>query len=121
MNEYEALDEFGRWLISQVRDYAIEDWKMMIRGTMKGIDAEDLTRKLDSTSNPAESRKLLSELVPSIVDSALHGLLVALDEPGHPDLTVRGHTVSEVSDGLAGELPSEEGWVSRFSKYPRSD
>ena len=54
------------------------------------------------------------------IDTTLHFLLTVIEENDDLDMTVslsESETVSikELSDGLAGELYSEKGWVARFS------
>jgi hypothetical protein len=115
-----ALDLFGRFLINKVRDEAISDWQMIVHGRMKGEIADKVRQKLGAFSE--EQRKIFLSLVPEVVDTVLHHLLWTLEQEDdiRIGVTVNNqdvHSLREVSDGLAGELPSSEGWIARFSNY----
>lgn len=112
----EMVDEFGRRLIQMVRDQTIEDWRMIVDGKMKGERAE----RLRSMIGDGDASRI-NELVPEIVDSALHHLLVWLEEDTnfHISAVIGDKKVSDLadeSDGFAGELYTDRGWVVRFSK-----
>ena|SRR5438105_14089527 len=114
-----ALDLFGRLLMTKVRDEAISDWKMIVDGRMKGDKAAKVRRGLDRFTE--EQRKIFLSLVPSVVDTVLHHLLGMFEQEDEVRLCVVADDVnvpnlSNVSDGLAGELYSDEGWIARFSK-----
>ncbi len=86
---------------------------------MKGGRAEKLRKVLDELS-PAGKTTFLS-LVAAVVDSTLHHLLRTLQNDSHVRIAVSlGSTevsnLAKISDGLAGELYSDEGWIARFSK-----
>jgi hypothetical protein len=117
-----AMDLFGQLLMTRVRDAAISDWTMLIDGRMKGERATRIRSILDRF--PDTAKELLPSLVPEIVDSVLHHLLWALEQSD--DVSVRVQVGNEdvrnlrdASDGLAGELYSDEGWIARFSKEGR--
>ena len=116
-----ALDKFGQLLIKRVRDEAVTDWKMMIDGRMKGASAEKVREFLGRLSEA--EKKLFSQLIPGVVDTVLHHLLWTVEQES--DLYVGVETdngienLREISDGLPGELYSDEGWIARFSKEHR--
>jgi hypothetical protein len=116
-----ALDKFGQLLIKRVRDEAVTDWKMMIDGRMKGASAEKVREFLGRLSEA--DKKLFSQLIPGVVDTVLHHLLWTVEQES--DLYVGVETdngienLREISDGLPGELYSDEGWIARFSKEHR--
>lgn len=116
----EALDEFGRRLVREVRDETISDWEMILSGKMKGERAERI-RLLISRYATAE-RGALMPIIPEIVDSVLHHLLRWLEEDDELQVSCAfGEEVidnlAEESDGLPGELYSDAGWIARFSKF----
>jgi len=55
------------------------------------------------------------------LDYAIHDFLFALQEQSDNDgpvrIRVRGKNVAALSDGLQGELFTEDGWYARFSKH----
>jgi len=118
MNEKE-LDRFGNFLMRSVRDESISDWLMIINGQMKDEGSKKI-RKMLSGFNDKQISAVL-KLVPQIVDTTLHHLLWGIEQEDDIEITIkRGDgskvNLSEVSDGLAGELYSVDGWIARFSK-----
>lgn len=116
-----ALEKFGRILIQEVRDYVNEDMQKIINGEMRGAQAAKLHTAI---KQHPESRQLLDTLVPHVIDRTLSQLLFTLQENPEFEILVHdsdGKPVNVVaeSDGLAGELFGE-GWIQRYSKYPRS-
>ena len=121
MANNELLDEFGMWLMQNVRDDSIESWRMILSGFMKGESSIQTRAKLDAISPAA--RAAVSAVLPEIVDTVLHHLLWSLEQSD--EITVGVHSggqstsdLKTVSDGLAGEVFTEEGWIARFSKEP---
>jgi hypothetical protein len=94
---------------------------MMIDGRMKGASAEKVREFLGRLSEA--EKKLFSQLIPGVVDTVLHHLLWTVEQES--DLYVGVETdngienLREISDGLPGELYSDEGWIARFSKEDR--
>ena len=114
-----ALDLFGRLLITKVRDEAISDWRMIIGGSMKGETSVKVREMLAPFSE--QQRNVVISLVPKVVDTVLHHLLWTLEQTNEVKIGVLAHnqevaSLKEVSDGLAGELYSDDGWIARFSK-----
>jgi hypothetical protein len=114
-----ALDLFGRILMTKVRDEAISDWRMIVGGRMKGDIAVKVREMLASFSE--EQRRVFLSLVPQIVDTVLHHLLWTFEQEDDIRIGVTAgdqevSSLKDLSDGLAGELPSVEGWIARFSK-----
>lgn len=115
----EALDKFGRVLMTQVRDATISDWHKLVTGNMKGERAQQIRAMFTSFSS--EQRNVLLSLVPEVVDTVLHHLLWTLERVDDVRLAVKtteGEVASirEQSDGLAGELYSTNGWIARYSR-----
>jgi hypothetical protein len=112
------LDLFGEILMEKVRDFTIEVWEKTIKGEMKSEESQKLHR-LISDSGQSE---LIKDLVPEIVDTTLHNLLWMLEQEELINVTVnvdgdeKQASLKEESDGLAGELYTEDGWIYRFSK-----
>jgi hypothetical protein len=116
----EALDLFGRMLMERVRDEAIDDWGRIFDGRFKDADSACLRQRVSHFSR--EDMAVVRSLVPRFVDSCLHHLLWTLEQSDHVEITVRTASgvvrdLKQVSDGLAGELYSDEGWIARFSRY----
>jgi hypothetical protein len=117
------LDKFGEILIQSVRDEAINDWEKILDGRMKGERAAEIRNFLSGYS--IEHVELLKELIPQVVDTTLHHLLWTIEEIDTLKVLIAnkdGNTcdIKEVSDGLPGELYTDLGWISRFSKKRHS-
>lgn len=121
MKEQEILEQFGQLLIQKVRDETITQMEMIISGKMKSKQAlliHDLIK--DFTSLEAE--KLIKIIVESI-DRSLHQMLFVVENNEQFDIFFceenRRISMSELSDGLSGELYGEKGWISKFSKFSK--
>lgn len=119
--EQQALDHFGELLMRRVRDEVIDDWDMIINGRMRGESAQHVRAKL-SAFGPHQV-DVLRWLIPQIVDTTLHDLLWWLEQEKSVDVAVKTPSgvipsIREVSDGLAGELYTDRGWIARFSRKP---
>ena len=117
MNE-NVLDYFGEILMLEVRDRTIRNWDMILDGKMKGSVAQQVRDKMLNFNR--EQIEVLKWLIPQIVDLNLHNLLAMVEEHNEIKLGVYdGETnknINEISDGLAGELYTEDGWIKRFSE-----
>lgn len=77
---------------------------------------------LHSLISASGQSELIKDLVPEIVDTTIHNLLWTLEQEEMIDVTVNVDvdgklaSLKDVSDGLAGELYTEDGWIFRFSK-----
>ena len=114
-----ALDKFGELLISKVRDGTIQHWMMIADGRMKGERSLQLRERLCTMTD--HDGGIAMALVPEVVDSVLHNLLTMLEQAEDLKIAIElgDQTVvnlREVSDGLSGELYSDEGWIARFSQ-----
>ena len=109
-----SLDFFGEILMNRVRDEAIDDWERIIEGQMKDEESVQIHKSLSD-----KEKELIRRLVPKIVDTTLHHLLWTLEQDDSLELLVNSGTkkenIAEISDGLTGELYTEDGWIYRFS------
>lgn len=115
----EALDKFGEMLVQKVRDESITDWDMIVGGQMKSERAQQLRDKLSGLSD--EQLRVFLTTVPDVVDTVMHHLMQWLEVEDDVEVAVTTsteqiHSLRDVSDGLAGELYTEKGWISRFSR-----
>ena len=107
------LNKFGELFINEVRDVTISSLDKMIDGTMKGITAQEIKEKFLNISN--EYIEIVKWLIPKIVDINLHNVLFMIDEYDEIELLFNQESLKCISDGLAGELYSEDGWINKFS------
>ncbi len=118
MSQNELLERFGRLLMERVRDEAIYKFDATVRGDLRSARAKDMTKKLERFDE--DDLRLVREIVLRTVDEVLHNVLFFFEESYELDVTCSsegGSPVSlvECSDGLAGELYTEDGWIARFS------
>ncbi len=114
----DVLDRFGQLLVSEVRDVAVAVALKSLRGQMKDQASKQLEAELAKV--PESTRKQFETFATDLVDSTLHDLLSFFE--GSEDFWIAFKDdednlidLNEVSDGLAGELFTDEGWISRFS------
>lgn len=113
------LDVFGELIMKHVRDETVSTWDRMLDGQMKGLTAQDVNKKVSSFSE--EQLEIIKWMIPKIVDQGLHNLLVMFEESDELFLGLNRENgdkedIKEESDGLSGELYTEDGWIKRFSK-----
>ncbi|AIQ49128.1 hypothetical protein R70723_26885 [Paenibacillus sp. FSL R7-0273] len=126
MGGKEKLDDFGELVINQVRDRTIEQWEKILTGQLKSKRAvnvyEEAQLRLDG---PA--LEMVTGLVNQIVDSTLHNVLDLFEQEEKIKLLFKGSgseedtgevEIKELSDGLAGELYTEDGWILKYSQKP---
>lgn len=122
--EQEALDTLGRILMTRVRDKSVSEWDRIVAGEMKDASSRQIHSDLHQLGDA--SAAMVSRLIPAVVDTVIHHLLWTLEQEQRLDLVVRLEKASvsnlrDVSDGLPGELYTEEGWIARFSRERRGD
>lgn len=118
-----ALDKFGRLLMAEVRDRSIRQWTKIAEGGMRGEEALRLHERFSQMST--YDQDIAMTLTPEIVDIVLHNLLAMLEQEEDLELSLRledetAPSLRDASDGLCGELYSDEGWIARFSKVVES-
>ena len=116
----QALDKFGQFMVAKLRDRAIEKYLLTQDGYWLSPGLQSIQKGLGKLSS--EQRQLVLEVVVDVLDTALHDVLFAFQEAHDCDdgiaVMVDGINVAAVSDGMNGELYSDEGWLARFSRYP---
>jgi len=115
------LDKFGQFVIANLRDKAIQQHLMLQRGELRGKTIQELQSKV--VSLPDEQKAIMRKVVADVIDTALHDFLFALQDAHDRrlgiELAVDGHNVAEQSGMLQGEPLGEEGWIKRFSGFPK--
>ena len=118
MAKQNELDLFGKILMEEVRDQVINNWDKICDGTLKGKTATRV-REIISSSD-GKIAEVLSEVLPLIVDNAIHNLMWSLEQEDSIKLMVSAddgadRDIAKESDGLSGELYGANGWIARFS------
>lgn len=112
--EKKALDYFGEILMKRVRDASINHWDKISSGKMNDEENQFIN------SLGVNEKELFHRLIPKVVDTTLHYLLWTFEQEGNVDISVvtnKGsvNTLSQESDGLAGELYGRNGWIKKYS------
>lgn len=114
-----ALDKFGEFLIVNLRDKAIEQHDMLLRGELRGKLVRNLQEKVSRLSD--EQKQLVREVVVDVLDTALHDLLFSIQDAHDRGLKIEiiidGENIAQASGMLHGEHLGEGGWIDRFSRY----
>ncbi|HET8687916.1 MAG TPA: hypothetical protein VFM18_14840 [Methanosarcina sp.] len=116
------LEKFGLFIVTNMRDKALDQFQMLINGELASQEYQELYKKLNSTSNIDVN--VLKEIVMDTVDTALHDLLVALQEAHEFNEGIAVFSgednIAEESGSLNFEPFTEDGWIKKYSKYPLS-
>ena len=109
----DVLSNFGEILMNDIRDRTIHGYDMRITGKMRDESSQKLFGEVQQLND--SQRQLIERIIPQIVDLSIHNMLCMVEEHSNIDVQMDGESISEISDGLAGELYSEDGWIQRFS------
>ena|SRR5688572_1879795 len=119
MAKEDPLDTFGRFVMVHLRDRGIDHLEGLLSGHWKAPSLKKLQKAL--LRLPQGERALVRRAFVAALDSAVHDFLFALQEEtdggGAVVARVRGKNVATLSDGLQGELFTEDGWYARFSAH----
>lgn len=124
MSKKELLEKFGRILIKDVRDEVLEKNDLIASGQMGGKENQEIYEKIRDLDE--KEKELIRQFAKQAIDSTIHHFLWMIEQNEEYDLVKynkdKSETISlrDTSDGLCGELYTEEGWIERFSKYPPS-
>jgi hypothetical protein len=111
---------FGKFLVTRLRDPAIKSFDDIAVGHSPAPSDGPIQQRLAKLDR--ETLSLVRECVVRALDGGigtfLWNLQVAHDDES-PDVVVvvDGQNVAAQSDGLHGEIWSEDGWFAKFSEY----
>lgn len=124
MNEEEKLSQFGINFIETIRDNTIAKLEKIQNGKLKTKEAKFISSLLEKSNNDLEIKKIATELI----DNVLHDILFFIETNDDWAVIERSQaeefeiqTLDEISDGLSGELYTEDGWIKKYSKYEQID
>lgn len=114
------LSNFGENFIKEVRDNSLFVLQGIIDGHMKSQEDQELHMTIKSMSS--EDLDILKSIAYKMVDLSLHNTLFFFESNEKWKIVNIDGTVNliELSDGLSGELYTEDGWIRKYSEYPPS-
>lgn len=114
-----VLDEFGQLFIGEVRDESFDFLQRLVAGKMADKRSKKLARELRQLS--PDDMTVVKKIIAEAIDASLARVLNFFDVHGievrFKDSKGRKHDVCALSDGLAGELYGETGWLASHSKF----
>ena len=113
----DALSDFGKSFIESVRDDSLFVFEGIVSGHMKDSGSQELHQKLQSLSE--EELAIVREIAYQMVDLTMHNTLFMFEqEVGDWKISnSECESLADESDGLSGELYSDEGWIESYSQY----
>lgn len=108
------LEAFGEIFINEVRDRTVRIFDKRVDGIMNDTGSQDLYKEVQLLNDP--QRKLIHKIISQVTDLSLHNMLCMFEEHGEVELVMNGENITEASDGLSGELYTEDGWIKKYSK-----
>lgn len=117
------LDKFGEFIVENMRDKGINHYDDLVQDLLKA----DYLKLLQEGLKQFDENQLyiIRKCVVSSIDNAMHDFLFALQENSDLNndiqILVNGENIIDLSDGLSGELYTEDGWYAKYSKYRDSD
>ncbi|MDB5123562.1 MAG: hypothetical protein JWP94_1691 [Mucilaginibacter sp.] len=117
----EKLESLGKEIIENLRDLSIEEYLAIKKGSLKSRDAQNIY-KIFSSVNKKDQDKI-DKIVFNVIDRVLHNALWMFEQSKDFTITDKNlispnEDIVEESDGLSGELYSEDGWIEKYSKFP---
>lgn len=118
-NQQSSLDKFGEFIVVNLRDKAIENAEMLLENRSKSPQTKILQDEL-LTFNAAQ-KAIVANTVKASIDAAIHDFLFAIEEQADFEndiqIIVNEDNIVEMSDGLQGELFTQDGWLEKYSKF----
>jgi hypothetical protein len=120
----ENLDVFGKFIVQNIRDNIISEVEALILGNSMMLHRYEMAQKLRKFNE--EDLGVIWELCVKSIDSGLSNFLYELNEISGSQkhsrikVLVDDEDVTEIEPFLQNELCCNEGWIERFSRYPKS-
>ena len=115
----ESLDKFGNLIVENLRDKQIDWFRGLIQGKWRSQESKELHDKLSKLTQ--EEKQVVADVLEKVLEKSMHDFLFAIQESNDIDSGLKvfmdGENVAELSDGLHGEIFTEDGWIERFSRY----
>ena len=120
MKVSDKLNAFGELFIEEVRDRTIDKFYRIVEGKMKDSNSLELHNLISRLDENAKS--VLSRVALDIIDNQMFNTLTVFEQNedyilGYIDDEETLHNMNDESDGLAGELFGDDGWIKKHSKF----
>ena len=118
MKADKIVDDFGKVFIENVWDYTIDVMKNTIDGKMKSEKSKILYKKINELDN--DVKKIIKEIIMETIQQNTFHILNFFEQEesyiiGFND-GVKIVDLKELSDGIAGELYGDDGWIEKYGK-----
>ncbi|MCE2573745.1 hypothetical protein [Motilimonas eburnea] len=112
-------EKFGKLISQELRDKALNRYLDLESGRLKSPSMRELMSKLSGFSS--DQKELVRKLLTECIDTGIHDFLFALEEENEEiKVTINGHDIAKESDGLSGEIYTDDGWFEKYSEYGQS-
>jgi hypothetical protein len=117
MPDLEDIDVFGKFLVENLRDVAIDEAESIISGKSLSLNSYEMTQKLERFNE--EDLDLIKELIKKTIDFSLREFLYEINtqEESKIKILVNDVDLNEIEPFLQGKLNCDDGWIDRFSEY----
>jgi len=122
-NMEKVLSNFGKAFIENVRDNSLFVFEGIVSGHMKSAQGRRLHEEIQGLSE--KELEIIKQVAYKMVDLTLHNTLFFFEQDidgykiSNPEKDVKD--LAGMSDGLSGELYTEDGWIGEYSKYDPFD
>lgn len=107
------LDEFGKVFIKETRDLSINNMNKKLYGQIINEEGKELHNKFDGFTD--EQKNVIKNIVSKTVDTVIDNFLFMIEQHDEIALLYNDVNLNEASDGLSGELYTEDGWIQKYS------
>jgi len=119
--ENNNLKDFGKEFIESVRDNTLTDFEKISKGELRSKRGQELFEKISQFDEI--QLETIKDIVRNMVDKSIFNTLFFFEENeewiiSNPENDI--DDINELSDGLSGELYTDDGWISKFSKFPKT-
>ena len=117
-----VLNQFGKLLMKEVRDIAISEFHDIIEDNFVSKESKYLQGIVKKDNIKKDS---LEKIVTEMIDRTIFKFLFLFEINEEFSIVANsGKTpknLVEISDGLSGEIFTEDGWIKKYSQYKQID
>jgi len=110
------LEKFGKLLTENLRDSSLNRCLAIEAGSIRSKGCLELSEELNTFTN--SQLNTVKKLITECIDAGIHDFLFAIAESEDElPILVNGDKITEESDGLQGEIYTEDGWFEKYSSH----